>query len=81
MRSTAFFLRRCLKFEYLKRYVGGLVQFDGSTSHIDFLGFWPIMEGQLHCLNGHCFFGNDVHQTETVPFEQRDDVQRFERQG
>ena len=32
--------QRYLKTEYLKRYVGGLVQFDGSTSHIDFLGFW-----------------------------------------
>ena len=40
LRITAPFPRRCLKFEYLKRYVGGLVQFDGSTSHIDFLGFW-----------------------------------------
>ena len=32
--------QRYLKTEYLKRYVGGLVQFDGSTSHINFLGFW-----------------------------------------
>jgi len=35
----------------LKGYVGGLVHFDGSVSHIALLGFYnPIMECQLHCL-------------------------------
>ena len=30
--SWIFLSLRCLKIEYLKRYVGGLVRFDGSTS-------------------------------------------------
>ncbi len=43
--------------------MGGLVQFDGSTSlYIDFLGFIPIMEGQLHCLVRLLrYFGNLKH--------------------
>jgi hypothetical protein len=30
--SWLFLSLRCLKIKYLKRYVGGLVRFDGSTS-------------------------------------------------
>ena len=37
----------------LKRYEGGLVHFDGSTSHIDLTRFSDrLCEGQLHCLYG-----------------------------
>ena len=37
----------------LKRYEGGLVHFDGSTSHIDLTRFSDrLCEGQLHCLDG-----------------------------
>jgi hypothetical protein len=42
-----------------------------------------MIECQLHCLYGFLFsYENQKHNKQmTVPFEQRDDVQRFERQG
>jgi len=49
---------RCLKLIYLKRYVGGLVQFDGSDVCIStLLGFKSMIECQLHCLAASGNFG------------------------
>ena len=49
----------------LKRYEGGLVHFDGSTSHIDLVRFRPMIRGSASLFGRlSVSFGTEARRTE-----------------
>ena len=86
--AICLFLRHAIwNWWYLKRYVGGLVHSMNKQLHIDLLGLLQmrvsdyVRSASLFVRFLFLFWNWSTINRIDVPPEQRDDVQRFERQG